>query len=163
AEFKEAIRLDPTLGARTPISSTTPWLQYNAACAAALAGCGVGKDADKLDDKEKAQLRGEGLGWLQADLLLYAKQLATGNPADAAAVQFRLRCWLADADCAVVRGPEALAKLPEAERQPWQKLWNDVADLLKRAPALGVTAGKDDPEYARESASRLLKDGTLPA
>ena len=31
------------------------------------------------------------------------------------------------------RGTEALAKLAEAERQLWEKLWKDVDDLLKRA------------------------------
>jgi tetratricopeptide (TPR) repeat protein len=31
--------------------------RYNAACAAALAGCGAGKDADKLEGKERAHLR----------------------------------------------------------------------------------------------------------
>ena len=34
-----------------------------------------------------------------------------------------------DIDFNGVRGSEALAKLSEAERQPWQTLWNDVADL----------------------------------
>src|SRR4029077_14799319 len=29
--------------------------RYNAACAAALAGCGQGKDAGELDDKERAR------------------------------------------------------------------------------------------------------------
>jgi hypothetical protein len=33
-----------------------------------------------------------------------------------------------------VRQPEALAKLPEAERHQWQKLWQDVADTLARGP-----------------------------
>jgi hypothetical protein len=32
-----------------------------------------------------------------------------------------------------VRGAESLARLPEAERQAWQKLWDDVAALLARA------------------------------
>jgi hypothetical protein len=32
-----------------------------------------------------------------------------------------------------VRGPEALARLPEAERPEWQKLWEEVAALQKRA------------------------------
>jgi hypothetical protein len=32
-----------------------------------------------------------------------------------------------------VRGPEALARLPEAERLAWQKLWADMADTLARA------------------------------
>jgi hypothetical protein len=38
-----------------------------------------------------------------------------------------------DADLAGLRDPDALAKLPEAEREPWQQLWTDVAALLKRA------------------------------
>ena len=41
--------------------------------------------------------------------------------------------WLDDSDFAGVRGPKALAKLPEAERRPWQKLWEDVADTLARS------------------------------
>jgi hypothetical protein len=32
-----------------------------------------------------------------------------------------------------VRGPEALARLPAAERQAWQMLWEDVAATLARA------------------------------
>jgi hypothetical protein len=38
------------------------------------------------------------------------------------------------AECIIagVRG-DALAKLPEAERQEWQKLWDDVEALRKRA------------------------------
>jgi hypothetical protein len=31
-----------------------------------------------------------------------------------------------------VRGPDALAKLAEAEREGWRTLWADVADLLRR-------------------------------
>jgi hypothetical protein len=41
--------------------------------------------------------------------------------------------WQQDADFAGVRGPEALARLPEAERPGWRKLWTDVADTLARA------------------------------
>src|SRR5262249_59110865 len=42
--------------------------RYNAACAAALAGCGAGQDADQLDDKERAGLRRQALDWPRADL-----------------------------------------------------------------------------------------------
>jgi hypothetical protein len=38
-----------------------------------------------------------------------------------------------DIDLACVRGLEALAKLPEVERKPWQELWDDVANTLARA------------------------------
>jgi hypothetical protein len=41
--------------------------RYNAACSAALAGCGQGADADKPDDQERARLRQQALAWLRAD------------------------------------------------------------------------------------------------
>jgi hypothetical protein len=41
--------------------------------------------------------------------------------------------WSGDAYFACVRSPDALAKLPEAERQEWQKLWQEVEELRKRA------------------------------
>jgi hypothetical protein len=44
-----------------------------------------------------------------------------------------MRHWLRDPDFADVRGDAALAKLPEAEHAAWQKLWANVAELLKRA------------------------------
>jgi hypothetical protein len=53
-----------------------------------------------------------------------------------------MRHWLADPDFAGVREPEAIAKLPEAEQQDWQKLWNDVADTLKRAQEKTGAAAK---------------------
>jgi hypothetical protein len=43
--------------------------------------------------------------------------------------------WLADNDLAGVRDPGGLAKLPEGERQDWQKLWADVEKTS--AEALG--------------------------
>jgi hypothetical protein len=43
-----------------------------------------------------------------------------------------LRIWLWDPAFAGVRGPEALAKLPKAEHRQWQKLWDDVAEMLNR-------------------------------
>ncbi len=49
--------------------------RYNAACAAALAGCGLGKDADQLDDRERARLRRQALAWLRADLQAWGHQL----------------------------------------------------------------------------------------
>src|SRR5437763_2953473 len=39
-------------------------VHYNAACAAALAGCGQGKDADQSDEKERGRLRRQALDWL---------------------------------------------------------------------------------------------------
>jgi tetratricopeptide (TPR) repeat protein len=107
--------------------------RYDAACAAALAGCGQGKDAKKLAEKERARLRRLALDWLRDDLAAWTKELAKETPTARAAVRNRMQHWRADADFAGVRGPEALGRLPEGERQPWQKLWADVADTLARA------------------------------
>ena len=41
--------------------------------------------------------------------------------------------WQTDPDLAGVRDKSALAKLPEAERPEWAKLWADVAALLVKA------------------------------
>ena len=41
--------------------------------------------------------------------------------------------WQDSLDFEGVREPEALAHLPETERQAWQSFWADVADTLARA------------------------------
>jgi hypothetical protein len=41
--------------------------------------------------------------------------------------------WLQDADFAGVRGPQALAKLPEVECSAWRKLWVEVEELFVQA------------------------------
>jgi serine/threonine-protein kinase len=109
--------------------------RYKAARVAALAGCGQGKDADKLEDEERARLRGQALEWLRADLEAWRRlhdSKAEKAPSAARVAQV-LQNWLVDPSFAGVRGSEALARLPEAERQPWHMLWHDVADTLKRA------------------------------
>src|SRR5262249_15494394 len=42
--------------------------RYEAVWAASLAGCGQGKDGEKLDDKDKARLRDKALAWMRAEL-----------------------------------------------------------------------------------------------
>jgi serine/threonine-protein kinase len=106
--------------------------RYNAACAAARAGCGQSKDAAGLDDQERSRLRRQALDWLRADLTAWDKCL-DGQPDPApAAVLWKMAQWQQDADLAGVRGAEALAKFPEAERRKWQQLW---ADALRRRAA----------------------------
>jgi tetratricopeptide (TPR) repeat protein len=107
--------------------------RYNAACAAALAGSGQGEDADMLDTKERACLRQQALDWLRADLAAWHKALEGDRSKAAMAVRQQMQHWLKDADFAGVRGPQVLAKLPEGERLEWQRLWDDVAELLNGA------------------------------
>ncbi len=142
--YEEAFAAQPALAEKLG----APGSRYDAACAAALAGCGQGKDADKLDAKEKARLRGRALAWLRADLEAMGRPLDKGaDPARlATGVGNVLRLWQADPDLAGVRGPEALAQLPEAERQAWKKLWDDAADVLARAQAKTTPEKKSDPK-----------------
>jgi serine/threonine protein kinase/Flp pilus assembly protein TadD len=107
-------------------------LRYKAACSAALAGCGRGKDTAGLSEKERARWRSQAQKWLRADLILYAKHLERGRPTDLAGVRQKMRNWLADADFAGVRGTEAYARLP-AEWEGWAKLWVEVEVLRKKA------------------------------
>jgi tetratricopeptide (TPR) repeat protein/tRNA A-37 threonylcarbamoyl transferase component Bud32 len=107
--------------------------RYSAACAAALAGCGQGKDVDGLDTKERARLRGQALDWLRADLKAYEQVMGKSAGKAGPEIARRMRQWLEDPDFAGVRGPQALARLPADERQAWHKLWADVADTLTRA------------------------------
>jgi serine/threonine-protein kinase len=124
--YAEAFDAKPEL-VKNPASD----FRYDAACAAALAGCGQGKDNPKPDDKERARLRQQALDWLKADLALWTKQADSDKPKERAAVQQKMKHWQADADLAGVRDKDALAKLPEAERDAWRKLWNGVATVLK--------------------------------
>jgi hypothetical protein len=106
--------------------------RYNASCAAALAGCGRGKEAAALGDKERRRLRRQARDWLQSDLHAW-RQLLQKQPDKAGpVVGQKMRHWSHDPDFDGVRGA-ALARLPQAERPGWQQLWADVAGTLAKA------------------------------
>jgi serine/threonine protein kinase/Flp pilus assembly protein TadD len=109
--------------------------RYNAACAAALAGCGQGEDAVKLTDAERAGFRKQALDWLRADLESW-RRLLDKEPDRARPLVLQNLChWLEDTDFAGVRGAEVLKRLPEAKRADWQRLWDHVEALRQRATA----------------------------
>jgi serine/threonine-protein kinase len=137
--YREAFAAEPKLAGEQPSEP-----RYNAACAAALAGCGQGKDADKLDTNERTCLRRQALDWLRADLKAWRQVLDKSPDKAGPALAQQMKHWLQDADFAGVRGPDALARLPEAERSPWQKLWDDVAQML--AKAQGKTPAEKKPD-----------------
>jgi Tfp pilus assembly protein PilF len=116
--------------------------RYNAACHAALAAAAQGEDAAKLDDTEKTHLRQQALDWLRADLALRTKQLKSGSPAERTAAQQALRHWQQDGDLAGLRDATALAQLPAEERAACERLWADVAALLKKAETPAKTEDK---------------------
>jgi tetratricopeptide (TPR) repeat protein len=137
--YQEAFAAQPALAADLQAGH-----RYNAACAAAQAGCGQGKDADKLDDKERARLRQQALDWLRADLDAWRRLLDRLPDKGRPVLIKRMQHWQSDVDFAGLRGPQALARLPDAERPAWQKLWAGVAATLARAQAKASPGKKPD-------------------
>ena len=106
--------------------------RYNAACAAALAGCGKGKDNPPPDDASKVKLRRQALDWLKAELAAWSKILESGPPQARPVVASTLEHWKEDSDLAGIRDAAALAKLPQEERAACKQLWGDVDRLLSK-------------------------------
>jgi serine/threonine-protein kinase len=138
--YGDAFAADPKLA-----DDLQAWHRYNAACAAALAGCGQGKDAAGLGEEECGQLRLMALSWLRADLAARRRLLEQGPDKARLAVARLMAHWLQDSDLAGVRGAEALARLPEAERQDWRQLWEEVEELRRRAAKPSAAAGAARP------------------
>jgi len=83
--------------------------------------------------KKRTSLRQQARDWLRADLEAWRRLLEKEPDKVRPDLVKQLEHWLEDTDFAGVRGTEAIAKLPEAERPAWQKLWADVAATLARA------------------------------
>jgi tetratricopeptide (TPR) repeat protein len=119
--FADAFTAEPAL---------VPVHRYNAACSAALAAAGRGEDAAGLDQKVRRALLRQALTWLRADLDAWRPRLKGLRGPEARAT---LLHWQKDPDLAGLRDRDALAKLPAEERAACERLWADVASLLKTA------------------------------
>ncbi len=109
--------------------------RYNAACAAALAGCGQGKDDPPLDRAAKARWRKQAIDWLKADLAAWLKILENALPQARQSISQTLQHWKADTDLAGLREPAELAKLADDEQKACRALWVEVDALVKKARA----------------------------
>jgi hypothetical protein len=107
--------------------------RYAAACAAARAAGGQGKDAAHPDEKEQAHLRGQALDWLRADLAAWARLSDKSAPAAHSQVRRALTHWRQDPDLGGLRDKAELARLPGAERQACRELWAEVDAVLRGA------------------------------
>jgi tetratricopeptide (TPR) repeat protein len=128
--------------------------RYNAACAAALAAAGKGSAQGPLGEAERADQRQRALAWLLADLTLKTRLLTDGH-----GMVWSLATWQTDPDLASVRDEAALAKLPESQREPWRRLWTDVAAVLAADPLKkGRThAARRDWARAANGYARVIK------
>src|SRR5262249_25650933 len=86
--------------------------RYLAARCAALAGCGLGKDAGSLSAEERTRWRRQARAWLEADLALWAGTLESGSETDRGLVRKMLASWQAEPDLAALSEPPALDQLP---------------------------------------------------
>jgi hypothetical protein len=126
--FAAVFAANPKLAADTAAEH-----RHHAACYAALAGSGKGRDAEKLDDNERSGWHRQALDWLLADLAVYAKKLDGGQKNERDLVRHRLGRWKDNPDLAGIRDDKALANLPAAEREACRALWAEVEALLLRA------------------------------
>ncbi len=113
--------------------SRRPQHRYNAARAAARAGCGQGKDDPPPDEAAKFKFRRQALDWLKAELAAWAKVLEGGPAEVKATIAPTLEHWTADADLAGIHDEKELAKLSEKERADFRQLWKNVDQLLTKA------------------------------
>ena len=72
-------------------------------------------------------------------------------------LQSSLADWLSDSALACVRDPAGLAKLPDAERESWQRLWRDVATSLAADP---LEQGRRAPPSGNGIARSMAMRGT---
>jgi tetratricopeptide (TPR) repeat protein/precorrin-6B methylase 2 len=126
--WADALQADPKLGDDRRAGHC-----YNAACAASLAAAGQGKNDPSPDEAARARLREQAMGWLKAELAAWTKLLESGPPQARPTIAKTLDHWRQDTDLVAIRDADALAKLPEAERQDWQALWAEVDALIARA------------------------------
>jgi tetratricopeptide (TPR) repeat protein len=130
--YQEAFTAMPTLA-----DDLAGNYRYNAACLAALAGTGQGKDVACLDQEQRAAWRRLALAWLRADMAAWTRRLMDGRPSARRAVQETLKRWLNDRDLAAVRGA-AVGQLPGKEQPAWRLFWAEVEDTLAESQGRAV-------------------------
>ena len=117
--------------------------RYEAACANIQVAAGQSSEVARRGEPERAGKRRQALDWLRANLELTARLRNDGE-----VLGWSLATWLSDPALASVRDAAALAKLPDAEREPWQRLWTDMAASIAADPL----------EQGRERAARRQWD-----
>jgi tetratricopeptide (TPR) repeat protein len=110
--------------------------RYHAACAAALAAAGNGKDADMLQEKDRVKLRQQALDWLHAELAYWQGKMKAGQPLAKEQLSQHLVHWQRNTDLAGVREAAELAELSKVEQQAWQQFWAKVDKSISQKSAV---------------------------
>jgi hypothetical protein len=104
--------------------------RYSAACAAALAASGRGKDDPPPDENARARLRGDALRWLRDDLAASSQRSRDASPTAREALRKKLRQWRIDPELGGLRDAPSLTGLSEDERAACREIWAHVDALL---------------------------------
>jgi eukaryotic-like serine/threonine-protein kinase len=107
--------------------------RYEAARAAARAGCGLGKDDPAPDDAARERLIRQALEWLSLELATASETLKKGTDRERDEVSKRLGRWQVDLAFAGVRDTAALELISAAEREAYRDLWSRVETLRQQA------------------------------
>jgi serine/threonine-protein kinase len=107
--------------------------RYLAARAAALAGCGQGRDAADVGDGERVRWRTQASEWLRAELAVHKESLRTAGAKERRVSQRALAMWRVEPDFSVLRAPASLPDLREGEREEWSALWQSAQFALDQA------------------------------
>jgi serine/threonine-protein kinase len=135
--FAAAMAAEPAL-----IRTRSPSIRFRAACAAALAGCGVGKDAAALGAERRAELRKQARDWLTAECAVWKARHDEGKPGARTGAARAMKLWQLSRDLAPVRDENALATLDPDERREWLSLWAMVAVLVEREPGATIARAR---------------------
>ena len=101
-----------------------------------LAGSGPVSLKARVEERRRevfnARLGGQAVRWLRADVAAWRKRLEMEPDEAGPEVQQEMQQW-EPKSFKRARGRALLAQWTEAERQEWQKLWEEVEELKKRA------------------------------
>jgi serine/threonine-protein kinase len=163
SHFQESIRVNPKASALA--RSYLYICQYDAACFAVRKSAVQGSQETRPGEQERVGLRRQALDWLQADLELRTQLLKDDKATDLRSLRgWSLSGWQTHPALASVRDGAALTKLPDAEREQWQRLWAHVAALLAAADPLEqgpVHAERREWDKAARCYKRVLERSTM--
>jgi serine/threonine-protein kinase len=122
-----------------PTTAFNSACRYLAARCAALAGCGRGKDGEKISGPEQARWREQAREWLRADLATWTARIDSDSAMERTIARRMLTNWQTDPDLAGLREPNALDEFSADERKDWIALWHDVRVALRRPSKHKIT------------------------
>lgn len=124
--LEQSLQIDPKLIAGRKLISEQ---RFRAACAAVVAS-GEAEHESPPRKSEPQVLRLQALTWMRAELE-FSIQIQSDSPTRRSE---SISAWRSEPALAGVRDAAALAKMDEAERVQWERLWADVATVCAADP-----------------------------